>query len=129
MDRKFESNNSRSEVIFDFTDGEIGIKFEPAKFWVGIKVIHYVESFEANALFGPDFSLVFEVDDDSSDVLNIVVGSYELAICFGGFDVEAVELSFFHDRKASIPFFLCYSKRNLIFFILFRHGQSACYEK
>jgi hypothetical protein len=121
MDRKFKSNNSRFIVILNLTDGEIRIKFEPLKFWVGIKIIHDVESFEANALLGADFPLVFEIEDDSSDVLNIVVRCYELAICLCGFGVEAVELSFFHNRRPRVPFFICNSKRDLIVFVVFRH--------
>lgn len=95
MDRKFESNDSRLEVIFDFTDGEIGFKFEPAQFWIRIQELHDVESFEADAFFRPDLSFILEVDDSCAYVLNVVVGRHELSVCFSWFNVESVELRFF----------------------------------
>ena len=106
MDRKFESNESRPEVIFDFTDGEIGLKFEPAQFWIWVQKLHDVKSFEADAFFRPDLPLILEVDDNRAYVLNVVVGSHELPVCFSWFNVESVELRFFQLWKTCIPFFI-----------------------
>ena len=106
MDWKFESDDSRPEVIFDFTDGEIGLKFEPAQFWIRIQELHDVKSFEADAFFRPNLPLILEVDDNCAYVLNVVVGRHELTVCLSWFNVESVELRFFQLWKACIPFFI-----------------------
>ena len=71
VDRKSESNDSRLETIFYFPNSKIRVKFDPDYFGVWVYEINYVESLEADP-----FITVLKVNENSSNVLNIIVWYY-----------------------------------------------------